>query len=370
MTDNNQKFANSAVRKMKAYSPPLDNRGAYSGVLLDFNERSIPVCSAVREALVDYAKNGDFHRYPEYFDLDEKIAEYVNFSEIGADEVMICNGSDQGIEVVFRTFTSAGDRVIIPGPSFTMFNQCAGVIGCEILTPQYSGENMDFPLEVVLSLLDGSPRLLVICNPNNPTGTLVSLENIEMILKAAPQTMVMVDEAYYEFSGVSAASLVETYPNLIVTRTFSKAFGLAAFRLGYVMSQKQNINEMLKVRGPYDVNMAARVSARAALENVDEIRTYVREVMDTAKPEFENFLREAGVKFIPSASNFLLVRMSGLCEVKEAYKKLDAAGFRVRPRKEKGLEDCLRISIGTVEQMREFMKTFEKLFLSQESTAN
>lgn len=347
-------LANDFIKKMSTYSPPLAGRLDFDGVLLDFNERTIPVCARVREAMLQYVNDSRFHLYPYYSDFTRRITEYA---EVGEDEVIATNGADQGIELCFRTYTCPGDKVIIPAPSFAMFTQCALTVGNTIITPEYDAQEMSYPLEKVLSLIDDKVRLIVVCNPNNPSGTLLSLEGIETLLKAAPETMVLVDEAYFEFAQLSAAPLIKKYSNLAITRTFSKAFGLCGLRIGYLLSQEQNIRELMKVRGPYDLNMIAYSAARASLENLDDMKAYVEEVMTRAKPLVETFFDECQVPYYKSCSNYILFRP---WDKEKVYTALKEKGFLTRPQSGVHVRDCIRVSIGTSEQMRAFIEAYKE----------
>lgn len=348
-------YTNTNIQKMKAYKPPLENRRSYNGLLLDFGERTIPVDERIVLALSNWAKEGGGKNYPEYGDICKKMARYVGTC---GDQVMMTNGSDQAMDVLFRTFTSAGDKVIIPSPSFAMFYQCATLMGNEVVMPSYE-ENLAFPLAEVLDGIDGRTALVVICNPNNPTGTVVELADIERVVERAREcdSMVFVDEAYFEFCGITAACLIDKYPNLIITRTFSKAFGLAGLRIGFALSQSTNIEEMKKVRGPYDVNMVAAVAASAALDDVSYVESYVEEVVNEAKPLVESFFRENGVKFWPSGGNFILFRPGDADELNEF---LDENGVRVRPSSGININGTLRVTIGTVDQMKRFISVYKK----------
>ena len=347
-------YANKNIRAMKLYSPPLKGRRNFEGRLLDFNEKTIPASKSVLKALRGLMTGNQIQLYPEYDDLCEKIATY---SGVKQDQVMMTNGSDQGIDLIFRTFTEKDDKVIIPSPSFAMFYQCVRIIGNRIITPSYD-KNGSFPTQKVLQSIKKGVNLIVICNPNNPTGTAVRLEDIEKIVKKALKfnAIVYVDEAYYEFCKITAASLIKKYPNLIITRTFSKAFGLASLRIGYVLSSAENIAEMLKIRGPYDVNMPAVVAAKAALDDLKSLGKYVNEVMNKAKPLLEHYFKKNNIKFLPSSANFLLFKMENPLMHSEKLKKL---GFLTRPREGKGIGGTIRVTIGTVAQMKKFINQFK-----------
>jgi histidinol-phosphate aminotransferase len=341
---------------MKPYSPPLEDRRVFSGQLLDFNERTIPVGEKVTQALIDFINNDQIQLYPEYGDLCKKIATYSGVKE---NQVMITNGSDQGIELIFNVFTEKGDKVIIPSPSFAMLYQCAEINENQLITPSYE-HDLSFPIKKVLSLINKKVRLVVICNPNNPTGTAVCLEKIKKILRKALENKVMVyiDEAYFEFCKITAAKLIEEYPNLVITRTFSKALGLASLRIGYILSSSNNIDEMMKVRGPYDINMPAVVAAEATLDDLDSLNSYVEEVIDEAKPMVEKFFTDNGITYFASKANFILFKLG---DSSLAANKLMKSGFLTRPREGEGIEGTIRVTIGTVEQMRNFIKKMKNV---------
>ncbi len=366
------------IQRMKQYEPPLEGRTKYGGLLLDFNERTAPVSKKIIQALKKSLKSGKLQMYPEYLlGLEKKIAEYA---DVDPKQVMLTNGSNQGIDIIFRTFTEKGDKVIIPSPSFAMFFQYAQVAGNEIISPLYKKENLSFPLEEILGLIDekvnpvrnfrnkvssnaledkisNGVKLLVVCNPNNPTGAAISLADIEKIAKKAKNAIIYIDEAYFEFSKITAVPLFKKYPNIIISRTFSKAFGLAGLRIGYVLAAKNHIAEMLKVRGPYDINILACCAACAALKDRKSMENYVEEVMKRAKPIVEKFFTENKIFYYPSAANFILFQPDNY---KTAFEKLKKAGVLIRPQNKKNIEGTLRVSIGTVAQMKKFVKIYKK----------
>lgn len=347
-------YANKNIRKIKPYSPPLEGRRNFEGKLLDFNEKTIPTSKKVIKALKNLISDNQIQLYPEYNSLCGKIAAY---SGVRKDQVMITNGSDQGIDLVFRIFTEKGDKVVIPSPSFAMFYQCAQIVGNKVFAPLYN-KNGSFPTQKVLQSIKKGVKLVVICNPNNPTGTTVELKNIEKIIRKALKfnTVVYIDEAYFEFCKITAVKLINRYPNLIITRTFSKAFGLASLRIGYVISSQQNISEMLKVRGPYDINMPAVMAAKAALNDLKSLNKYVDEVMNKAKPMVEDFFKKNDIGFYKSRANFLLFKTENPSILAE---KLKNSRFLTRPHSGKRIEDTIRVTIGTVSQMKEFINQFK-----------
>lgn len=346
------------IKEMKPYNPPLCGRRKFDGILLDFNERTLPPSPKVLKAIQDLLKSNKLQVYPEYGDLEDKLARYAGAD---ADQILVTNGSDQGIDLLFRTFTEADDTVIIPTPSFAMFYQSAQIMGNKILCPLYKKEDLSFPVEELLGMINKSVKLIVVCNPNNPTGTLIPIVDIEKIAQKASNAIILVDEAYFEFSAVTAVPLIKKYPNIIVTRTFSKAFGLPSLRVGYIVASKKYINELLKIRGSYDVNMIAYTAALAVLDDLKGMEKYANEVMTQAKPRIEEFFTENGITFYQSAGNFVLYRPT----YKQEEKILKEYGILVRPQDKMNIENTLRLSIGTVDQMKLFIKVYKEAILDK-----
>ena len=346
------------IQEMNSYNPPLAGRRAFSGILLDFNERTLSPSLRVQKSIQQLLKSNKLQLYPEYGDLENKLARYVG---VNKDQVMITNGSDQAIDLIFRTFTDAGDCVIIPTPSFAMFSQSAQIVGNKILRPLYDKESLSFPFKELLGMINQSIKLIVICNPNNPTGTPVSIDNIEKIASKAPDAIILVDEAYFEYSNLTAVSLIKKYPNIIVVRTLSKAFGLPSLRVGYIIASSNYINELLKVRGPYDVNMIAYAAAIAALDDLKVAKKYADEIMNQAKPMVEEFFIKNSITFYKSAGNFLLYRPTP----EQEERILKESGILVRPQDKTNIENTLRLTIGTTDQMKRFIKVYQNVILSK-----
>jgi len=360
------------IQKMSHYKPPLEGRSSEDYLFLDFNERTNEPSPKVKEALKKFIDSGRLQVYPEYGDLEAKIAQYA---EVPTSQVMVTNGGDQGIDIICRAYLDEGDKIIIPFPSFAMHYQSAGIQGAEFLEPAYK-EDGEFPLEEIFDLLeDEKVKLVILCNPNNPTGIAISIEDVEKILKKAKEKNIAVlhDEAYFEFTrfgqeniqqrrifaGITAKDLIEKYDNLYIMRTFAKAFGLVASRAGYLISKEENIQELLKIRGPYDVNMFAKTAISAALEDTQYMENYVKEVMEISKPKLEKFLREKRIFFYQSAANFLFLKV---VNPQEIIDKLKSKGILVRPKKGPDGKGAVRVSIGTLEDTNRFTSSFSEIW--------
>ncbi len=346
------------IQEMNPYNPPLAGRREFSGILLDFNERTLPPSINVQKAIQNFLRSNKLQLYPEYGNLEKKISQFVG---VRASQVMITNGSDQAIDLIFRTFTDVGDTVIIPTPSFPMFSQSAQIMGNKILRPLFKKEDLSFPLKEVLEMINDSVKLIVLCNPNNPTGTPIPIDSIEEIAKKAPNTILFVDEAYFDYSKVTTIPLIKKYPNIIVTRTLSKAFGLPSLRVGYIVASDVYISELLKVRGPYDVNMIAYSASLAAFDDIKAIKKYSNEIMSQSKPMVEEFFSKNDIIFYQSTANFLLYRP----KVEEEAEILRKNGILVRPQDKTNIEGTLRLTIGTTEQMKRFIKVYQNAILNK-----
>ena len=257
-----------------------------------------------------------------------------------------------------RTFTEPGAEVIIPQPSFSMYTQWAAVNRLKVVSPAYANYYCGYPAQTVLAAINPNTRIIFVCNPNNPTGTPTDLTIIELLAVSAPQAIIFVDEAYGEYANVSAVKLLAKHPNIIVTRTFSKAFGLAGYRVGYILASAPHINELRKVRGPFDVNAEAVAAVLPALADSSAMRDYCREVMTLAKPLVEASLTQLGIKYLPSAANFLLFPHADAATIAE---QLVQAGWRVKTLQLAGLGSCIRVTIGPTATMRRWLAALEKI---------
>ncbi|WP_066016053.1 pyridoxal phosphate-dependent aminotransferase [Endozoicomonas atrinae] len=338
----------SHITRMSAYTPPLEGRDPHHHLLLDFNERTLPVSEHVKQALINYINDDRLQVYPSYGDLTRKIADYAGINET---QVMITNGSDQGIDIIIRAACTEDDEIIIPGPTFAMYHQCANIEKLNIVEPDYTRET-GFPVNTVLAAITPKTRLIVIANPNNPSGTQINREDILTIARSAPDIALLVDECYFEYSQATVADVVMEYPNILITRTFSKTWGLPSIRLGYVISHPDNISALLNIRGPYDVNQFAAVAISAALDHPEYTHQYVREVMEESKPLFEQFLDQLAIPFWPSAANFIWAFPDNPDVIEQ---HLRSHGILVRPKSDQAGRKGLRITLGDIAQTRQLI---------------
>src|SRR5579864_8071391 len=215
--------ARAAVRTLKEYHPPLGGR---EGLRLDFNENTVGCSPRVLEVLRNLGPER-LAKYPEREPLERTVAEFLG---IASPQVLLTNGVDEAIHLLCETYLEPGDEVIVAVPTFSMYEIYAAATGARVTAIQCK-DDFAFPTAEVLARVTDRIRLIAVANPNNPTGAVVSREDLLKIAAAAPDAAVLVDEAYFDFYGESVLDAVSTTPNLFVARTFSKAYGLAGLRI-------------------------------------------------------------------------------------------------------------------------------------------
>jgi histidinol-phosphate aminotransferase len=302
-------------------------------------------------------ENG-LNRYPDpgQKQLRQKISQIKG---IPAENMLLGNGSDEILDLIFRVFMEPGkDNIVISEPTFGMFRVLCGVNEVECRSTLL---DRDFQLQVdkIRGLLDPRTKAVFICSPNNPTGNLMRRKDILALLELG--IIVVVDEAYVDFADAeSMGRLIDSHPNLIVTQTFSKAYGMAGIRLGMCFAQKPIIDLLKKVKMPYNVNV---LTQRAALEHLGDRDSHLGEVkaIREGRKWLETELATCPVvrKIYPSDSNFLLVRVD---DADTRYRQLIDRGLVVRNRSREPLcEDCLRITVGTPEENRKLLQAMRNL---------
>ena len=261
----------------------------------------------------------------------------------------LTNGVDEAIHVLFETFLEAGDEVLLPLPTYTMYEIYASATDASIV-PVLACDDLQFPFERLLAAITTRTKIIAIANPNSPSGSVATRQQLVEIAKRAPNAVVLVDEAYFHFHGETVIDLVGTVPNLFIARTFSKAYGLAGLRLGVLAGPVESMRWIRRVLSPYSVNSLALACLPPALEDTAYLDWYVNEVL-AARSDFEIALDEAGLRRWPSRANFILVEIGS--QHSEFVRLMRAAGVLVRDRSaDPGCNGRVRITIGTKEQMQ------------------
>jgi histidinol-phosphate aminotransferase len=330
------------VQAMKEYHPPL---GCRDTLRLDFNENTLACSPKVREVLVRVS-TGDLTRYPERAPVESIIAAHLGLEP---EQVALTNGVDEAIHVLFETFLEQGDELLLPVPTYTMYEVYVSATDARMV-PVLAANDMKFPYERLLAAITPRTKIIAIANPNSPSGSVATRAQLLEIARLAPHAVLLVDEAYFHFHGDTMMDQVGIIPNLMVARTFSKAYGLAGLRLGLLAGPAELMRWVKTVLSPYSVNSLALACLPPALEDTAYLDWYVAEVL-SARSEFEAALDAAEVRRWPSGANFVLTEIGP--QHKEFCRLMSAKGVLVRDRSsDPGCDGLVRITIGTREQMK------------------
>jgi histidinol-phosphate aminotransferase len=333
----------------------------YDGLRLHQNENTGGCSSRVLDALARLTPQ-NLAFYPPYAEVTEACARHLG---VAADRVMLVNGLDEGIMsaaiAYLRPHAGSGivPEAVVPEPAFEIFRFDTAVAGGRLVQvmpkPDFS-----FALDDVLSAITPATRVVFLTNPNNPTGVSVPFEAIRAIAKAVPaQAIVFVDEAYADFSGRSFIPELSAFPNVIVGRTFSKAYGLAAIRIGALVGAPAVLDPIRYATPVYSVNIAAVVALQAALADQDYVRDYLQQVK-ASKALLYTACDRLRLKYWPSDANFVLVRVGSRLD--EVIAGAKARGVYLRNRSaEPGCEGCLRIATGIVEHTKRGIAAIEEV---------
>ncbi|GMV39229.1 MAG: histidinol-phosphate aminotransferase [Myxococcales bacterium] len=324
---------------------------------LDWNESTIPPSPMVLAAIGRFLSNTHhLNWYPELYSkrLTTALASYVGVPE---GSLLVTNGSDDALDLVCRTYLDDGDEVVVPSPTYTHFLVYAGARGAQILRV-YAEDPFHQNLDGILKSVGYRTKLIYLVSPNNPTGIRYSEEQVSRVLEAAPGAIVIVDEAYFEFCGVSVAVLTQRYPNLVVTRTFSKSFGIAGLRIGYAVACPEVIETLKRIFNPKSVNVLGQIAAEAALQDREYLDRYVASVT-AAKELIREHLDARGVECRVTPANYVLIRVP---DAKRFCALLEDEGVFIRDRSSiPQLQHYARMSVGTVEQTGEILRRVDRV---------
>lgn len=329
--------ARDAVLRLKEYHPPLGGR---TGMRLDFNENTAGCSPRVLERLKSLGPE-ELAKYPEREPVERAVAEFLG---LRSEQVLLTNGVDEAIHLLCEAYLEPGDEVLIPVPTFSMYEIYAAAAGAEVITVP-SDKRFRFPMERMLRAITPRTRLIAIANPNNPTGAVATEEDLLQIASRAPQAAVMVDEAYFEFYGHTLMTRVGEVPNLFVARTFSKAYGMAGLRAGVLAGAAEQMHMVRRVGSPYNVNAVALACLPVALADREYVSDYAARVRH-GRERLQLELALRGVRFWISKANFVLLHIGDKrVEFVEAMRQ---RGILVRDRnRDPGCAGCVRITIGT-----------------------
>jgi histidinol-phosphate aminotransferase len=331
------------VQAMMEYHPPLGSRDA---LRLDFNENTVACSPKVREVLGSISA-GSLTRYPEREPVEAIVAAHVG---VRAEQLALTNGVDEAIHVLFETFLEADDELLLPVPTYTMYQVYASATDARIVAVQ-AADDLLFRFDRLVAAITPRTKIIAVANPNSPSGSIATREQLLELAQRAPHAVLLVDEAYYHFYGETVMDLVGTVPNLVVARTFSKAYGLAGLRLGLLAGPVDLMRWVRRVLSPYSVNSIALACLPPALEDTSYIDWYVSEVL-AGRADFEAALDNLGLRRWPSRANFILVDIGP--QHREFVHLMRDRGVLVRDRSsDPGCDGRVRVTIGTREQMKQ-----------------
>jgi histidinol-phosphate aminotransferase len=331
----------AAVLAMPEYHPPL---AARSLLRLDFNENTFAPSPKVFAKLQQITAEG-LTVYPEREPMEHVVAAHYGLQP---NEVLLTNGVDEAIHLLACAFLDADDEVLLCTPSFFMYDVSCSMMTSKLVRIQ-ADDTFTFPLERLLAAITPRTKIIMIATPNNPTGQVVRWREMRQICEAAPHAVVFADEAYFHFHGETSMDDVPAVPNLVVGRTFSKAYGLANLRVGMLAGNAGLMQYVRKVSSPYNVNGVALAVLPEALADEDYLQWYVAQVHEGRERVYAA-LEELGVRHWKSAANFVLMDIGAkhklLCETMRAH------GVLLRDRSaDPGCDGYVRITIGVEEHV-------------------
>jgi histidinol-phosphate aminotransferase len=364
------KFINKYLRNLSPYRVASHKIWEVNAVdrnkilKLDWNEATISPTPLVQKALMKLTDSPDiFSLYPSTYNnqLHELLAAYC---ELPKEYIQYFASSDALHEYLVRMYVSVGDPVLILGPTYDNFRLTCESQGAKIhffeLDKDFTFNEHDF--EAAINSI--RPSLIYICNPNNPTGGVLDIDYIEKLLNAFSDSIFLIDEAYFEFCGLTTKGLITKNDNLFISRTFSKAFALANFRAGYLLSSKENVEQISKIRNAKNFTSFTQEAVVAALSDIPYMKRYVAEVT-SAREHFIKFLEtfQSLITIYPSSGNFILVQFSTRENKMMMLKRLEDNNIYVRDLTHSQLLlNCLRITIGTIDQMKRVEAVIEEYF--------
>lgn len=346
------------IEKLVPYEPgkPVEELerelGISNSIKLASNENPVGPSPAVVEAIMQNAQN--INRYPDGGSYYLKSA-LSGFLKVSPEEIVIGNGSNEIIELCLRAFVRPDDETVSASGAFLVYDLATRVIGGRAV--QVPMKDFTHDLKKMGRAITPKTKVVLISNPNNPTGTAVSAGELESFMESTPRgVMVVIDEAYFEYvrwkNFPDSLSLLSRYDNLLVIRTFSKAYGLAGLRIGYGVANKKVVTIMNKIRQPFNVNYMAQVAALAALKDQEHISRVVT-LCQKEKKRIEEFLTRMGLVYVPSKTNFILVKVGG--DGRKVYTDLLKRGVIVRAMNAYGFDEYIRVTVGLPEENDRFL---------------
>jgi histidinol-phosphate aminotransferase len=334
------------IAGLSPYRSPIISR---DGLSLDLNE-SMAGCSPRVLARLRSLSSEDVSLYPQRETGERLVGDFLG---VAPEQVLLTNGMDEALSLLFSTYLGPSDdgangELLFADPTFVMYPMLGAAMGAQLVRAQ-SAEDLRLPVAGLLSHLSPNTRLIAIANPNNPTGLAAQRTDLLRIVESAPDAAVLIDEAYFEFCGETPLGELAQYPNLFVARTFSKVYGLAGLRLGVLIGAAEQIDYIRRLSVPFNVNSVVLACLEEALADQVFVREHVAQIKH-GREQLEQLFAEVGLRFWPSQTNFVLVRVGA--SVKRFVEAMMRRGIVVRnAAASPGCDGCVRITVGTPVQM-------------------
>ncbi|MCT4621264.1 MAG: histidinol-phosphate transaminase [Marinisporobacter sp.] len=345
-------FMKENVRDLKPYQISKE----MIKIKLDANENPYNLFEILKEKFIEGLKNLELNRYPDT-DSDELRECFASYLELRKENILCGNGSDEVIQTIINTFVEKGEYIITHSPTFSMykiFTTIAGGNFSEVPCEE------DFKIDIDKIIKEANEReakLIFLCNPNNPTGRVIPIGDIEKVIKET-KSIVVVDEAYSEFLGESAIALIKKYDNLVVLRTLSKAFALAGARVGCGAGSERIMDALYRVKAPYNLNIFSQMIGKIYMENIEIIQEYIEKIKEERTYLYEELKKIETIEVFQTGANFILMRSK---KAEEIIKICKEEKISIRCFNEALLKNCFRISIGSREENDELLRVLRKV---------
>jgi histidinol-phosphate aminotransferase len=359
-----KKLTRKTIEELKPYVPgkPIEELerelGIKDSIKLASNENPLGPSPFAIKAIVENAVK--INRYPDGrgYQLKSKISKEFGLKE---ENIILGNGSNELIELAFRTFLLPDEEIIQPFPTFLVYEKIAKTTGARVTSVPLKEFRCD--LEAMEEKINPRTKIIIINNPNNPTGTAINRYEMMEFLKSIPEdVIILIDEAYIEFATgneiAKSNELLSLHPLIFAIRTFSKLYGLAGLRIGYGFGSKKLIDYMNRVRQPFNTNMLAQIGAAAALDDKD----FVRKTLNLVKDGLDYLYRELerlGLEYIPTMTNFVLIKTPLGARI--TFEKMLKKGVIIRSMESFGLKDHIRVNVGLPHENKKFIQALEEI---------
>jgi histidinol-phosphate aminotransferase len=345
------------IKKQVIKVPAYTLRALEAEIKLNQNENPYDFPDSLKDETIRRYRERAWSRYPDFVpdSLRAHLSQYLGWHKEG---ILVGNGSNELLQATLMVMVGNRTKVAIPSPTFTVYGLISTILGARVISIPLNPD-MSFNIDALIERSAASgARVLVICTPNNPTGSVLGETGLKCILEGFPGH-VLLDEAYHEFCGQTALKFLEAYPRLIITRTFSKAMGMAGLRVGYLMAHAELVEQISKAKLPYNINQFSLTAAQVALENMDRFRPAIDAIISERERLGKELGQIPGIKVYPTGANFFLFQVP--VPPPAVFEKLYQEGILIRNVSSYPmLSQCLRVSVGTREENDRFLASLHR----------